>query len=597
MALLRRYGAYTAIAALFLYMLYSLSFPYETVNNAPQQQHQGQQQQQHQQQPSPQNQHNDNQPPQQERPKEPPKQPPPPKHYDWANIKLLNPVESPIPLPTGEPHALPKIQHDFSEPEDATAKKIRETRQEEVKKTFLRSWKNYRSKAWMHDELKPISGGWDETFGGWAASLIDALDTLWIMGFKEEFTSAMKDVEKIDFGVVTLKEVNVFETNIRHLGGLLSAYELSGEEVLLKKAKEVGQMLYHAFDTPNRMPKVRWNPHTKAKGERQVADSRVLVAEIGSLSMEFTRLSQITGDSKWYDCIARVTQVFEREQDRTPLPGMWPVVVNARKRVFIEDNSFTLGAMADSTYEYLAKTHALLGGLEPVYKQMYDKAMKTAIEKTLYKPMTPESSDLLMAGMVHADGQSATLIPEMQHLICFAGGMFALGGKMFSNEEHVTVGRKLTDTCVWAYKASPAGIMPEVSYLYKCPSVSAACPWDEEAWNKEVVSRASSGGVENDPSNNIANLRLPKGFTSITDRRYILRPEAIESVFVLYRITGQQQWQAAAWDMFTAIEKHTATEFGNAALADVSAENPPKVDSMEVRTLLISANITTRKYH
>lgn len=563
MALLRRYAGYTALAALFLYMFYSLSFPYDNgqgvANND--------------------GNNNNNEHHQPGRPQEaaPPARP----RYNWAEVRHQHPIESPTPLPSGEPHSLPSIQHSFDkEEEEAAAKNIRESRREEVKKTFFRCWKNYRAKAWMHDELKPITGGARDTFGGWAATLIDALDTLWIMGFEEEFRSSMKDVEKIDFGTTPLEEVNVFETTIRHLGGLLSAYELSGEEVLLTKAKEVGEMLYHAFDTPNHMPKTRWNPHKKGKGERQVADTRVLVAEIGSLSMEFTKLSQITKDPKWYDAIARVTQVFERGQDKTKIPGMWPIVVNAQKTLFNEDNAFTLGAMADSTYEYLPKMHILLGGVEPAYKNMYDKATAAAIKHTMYRPMTPGNADLLMTGFVRVEGE-AHLDSELQHLACFAGGMFALGGKVFNKPDHLTIGRKITDTCFWAYRNSPAGIMPEVSHLYKCANTTGDCPWSEEAWKEDIASRASLSGEEKDPSQNIANLRLPKGFTSIEDRRYILRPEAIESVFVMYRTTGQQQWQAAAWDMFTAIEKHTATEFGNAALLDVSTDSPPRADSME----------------
>jgi mannosyl-oligosaccharide alpha-1,2-mannosidase len=576
MALLKRYGAYALISAIFLYMLYSLSFPYEPQYTGEGRPPQENSQPQHEEGGAGQNGGHNEEPQRPERPTEPQV-----KSYEWSKIKLQNPVESLIPLPSGEPHPLPKIQFEFQE-EDATAKNIRETRREEVKKVFVRSWENYRQKAWMHDELKPVSGGYKDPFGGWAATLIDALDTLWIMGFKEEFTSAMKDVEKIDFGKTQLEEINIFETTIRHLGGLLAAYELSKEEVLLKKAKEVGEMLYHAFDTPNRMPKTRWNPHNAAKGERQVADSTVLVAEVGSLSMEFTRLAQITGDSKYYDAISRVTEVFEREQDRTRLPGMWPIVVNARKRVFTEDTAFSLGGMADSTYEYLSKEYALLGGQNDVYKKMYEKSMDAAIKHTLYRPMTPEGANMLMSGFVRAEGSTANLNPEMQHLVCFAGGMFALGGKIFDKPEHVTIGRKITDTCVWAYKSSPSGIMPEIAHLAKCESLDK-CEWNEDAWKKEVAARASLS-QDKDPQQNIANLRLPEGFTAIDDRRYILRPEAIESVFMMYRITGEQQWQAAAWDMFTAIEKASATEFGNAALLDVSNDNPPKMDSQEVRS-------------
>jgi mannosyl-oligosaccharide alpha-1,2-mannosidase len=189
--------------------------------------------------------------------KEAQEQPQKPALFDWATVAKKYPVKTMVALPTGAPIKLPRIQHDFSKAdEDATAKNIRETRQAEVKKQFLKCWKSYRGKAWMHDELRPISGGSKDGFGGWAATLIDTMDTLWIMGLKEEFHSAIADIEKIDFGNTTLEEVNLFETNIRHLGGLLVAYELSGEKRLLAKAKEVGEMLYHAFDTPNHMPVV-----------------------------------------------------------------------------------------------------------------------------------------------------------------------------------------------------------------------------------------------------------------------------------------------------------------------------------------------------
>jgi mannosyl-oligosaccharide alpha-1,2-mannosidase len=147
--------------------------------------------------------------------------------------------------------------------------------------------------AWMHDELMPISGlARDGQLGGWAATLIDALDTLWIMGFREEFASAIKDIERIDFGYSGLDRVNVFETNIRYLGGFLSAYELSGEQRLLKKAKEVGEALYHAFDTPNHMPVTRWDFRGAGEGKKQVADE-VKGAKLVSV-MQLTFLARVT---------------------------------------------------------------------------------------------------------------------------------------------------------------------------------------------------------------------------------------------------------------------------------------------------------------
>jgi mannosyl-oligosaccharide alpha-1,2-mannosidase len=66
-------------------------------------------------------------------------------------------------------------------------------------------------------------------------------------------------------------------------------------------------------------------------------------------------LSQLTGDPKFYDAIQRIYDVFQSQQPKTKLPGMWPVVVNALNQDFTVDTGFSLGAMSDSTYEYLPK--------------------------------------------------------------------------------------------------------------------------------------------------------------------------------------------------------------------------------------------------
>ncbi len=127
-------------------------------------------------------------------------------------------------------------------------------RRDAVRQAFIRSWSSYKQHAWLHDELRPVSGGHKDPFGGWAATLVDSLDTLWIMDLKDEFYAAADQAAKIDWNKTSETAVNLFETTIRHLGGLLSAYDLSGEPALLSKAQELGDMLYMAFDTPNRLP-------------------------------------------------------------------------------------------------------------------------------------------------------------------------------------------------------------------------------------------------------------------------------------------------------------------------------------------------------
>ncbi|KEQ77247.1 seven-hairpin glycosidase [Aureobasidium namibiae CBS 147.97] len=504
-------------------------------------------------------------------------------HVDWSQVPKKHTVTSMYPLPTGKPKQLPKIQYSFPT-ESKSERSLREERQHAVLDAFKRAWLAYKDHAWMADELTPISGDKRNTFAGWAATLVDALDTLWIMGLKDEFNEAVAAAVSIDFASTSQDEINVFETTIRYMGGFLSAYDLSADERLLVKAKELGEMLLHAFDTPNHMPITRWRVMDARRGAPQTADPVTLVAEIGSLVMEFTRLSQITRDPRWFDATHRVMKLFEEQQSKTNVPGMWPILVNARDMDLTWHDTFTLGAMSDSAYEYLPKMHALLGGLEPMYENMYKDAMTAAIRYTLWRPMTPDNADILIAGMAHVNGEhKGGLDFQGQHLVCFAGGMLALGGKLFNDQNHLDMGRKVTDGCIWTYKAMPLGIMPEVFHMVECPT-NEACQWDEKAWHKEVQ-RRKGGDVDHleDIQKIIAEERLPPGFSSLDDRRYILRPEAIESVFILYRITGRKDLQETAWQMFNAIQDNTKTELANGALSDVSrADGKVTVtDSME----------------
>jgi len=165
------------------------------------------------------------------------------------------PTESIISLPTDEPKKIRRIQHDF--PFETVAQKtIRLQRLEIISASFMRSWNGYRDFAWGHDELRPQSGTSKDPFCGWAATMVDALDTLWIMDLKEEFIEAVEAASKIDFTVTRRYDIPLFETTIRYLGGFLGAYDISEGQypVLLEKAVELAEVLMGAFDTPNRMP-------------------------------------------------------------------------------------------------------------------------------------------------------------------------------------------------------------------------------------------------------------------------------------------------------------------------------------------------------
>ena len=109
------------------------------------------------------------------------------------------------------------------------------------------AWSGYMMNAFGKDEVSPVSGGYKEKWGGLATTLVDSLETLWIMDMKVEFYKA-KDwiAERLDFHKNV--RVSVFETTIRSLGGLLSAYDWSGESIFLEKAEDLGRRLLRAFD-------------------------------------------------------------------------------------------------------------------------------------------------------------------------------------------------------------------------------------------------------------------------------------------------------------------------------------------------------------
>ena len=103
--------------------------------------------------------------------------------------------------------------------------------------------------------------------------------------------------------------------------------------------------------------------------------------------------------------------------------------------------------------------------------------------------------------------------------------------------------------------------------------------WDGDAWRRAADRAGAAGGAPPSPPG-------PAGFVAVPDRRYLLRPEAAESLFVLWRVTGRREFREAAWRMFVAVRSATRTPLANAAVEDVTVGDPAanltRIDSMEV---------------
>lgn len=220
------------------------------------------------------------------------------------------------------------------------------------------------------------------------------------------------------------------------------------------------------------------------------------------------------------------------------------------------------------------------------YQKMYAKAITSMKKHIFFAPNVQDDVDLLFAGDVDSDGHTplSELVtePKAQHTACFAGGMVALGARIFSQSKDLDVARRLVDGCLWGYERSRGGIMPEMLHLDPCPA-KGPCTFDEAGWHRAVARANPSLGDESTGAKIAARHRLVPGVTRVDDKRHLLRPEAVESAFVLYRITGDANLLDRAWAMFEAVASATRTELAHAALEDCTADDPraTQVDRME----------------
>jgi len=229
---------------------------------------------------------------------------------------------------------------------------------QDVRAEFRWAWQNYRKRAWGKDEINPVSGK-SQSFlikgHDIGLTLIEALDTLWVMELDAEFRDGVNWVKtRLDFNIDG--ECQVFETSIRMVGGLLSAYLASGDPVLLGKAKDLADRLMKAFEaSPFGLPYRFVNLRTGA-----VRDPQTNLAEIGTYALEFGTLGQLTGDKRYYAAAKRAMQ--HALAKRSSL-GLMAANIHAETGEFTSRNA-SVDVYADSFYEYLWYSWELFGDAE-----------------------------------------------------------------------------------------------------------------------------------------------------------------------------------------------------------------------------------------
>jgi mannosidase alpha-like ER degradation enhancer 2 len=249
---------------------------------------------------------------------------------------------------------------------------------DDVRAEFLHAWNAYRQYAWGHDDLRPLS----KTHYDWyeqslLMTPVDALDTMILMGQKDEADRTRNFIaENLSFN----KDIYVqnFEITIRHLGGLLSSYQLTGDKRLLALAEDLGTRLLPAFNSATGLPYRFVNLKTG-----KVRDPLTNPAEAGTLLIEFGTLSKLTRKPIYYDKAKRaLVEVYKR---RSPI-GLVGSTINVETGEWKDKESHLSGGI-DSYYEYLLKCWLLFGDKD--CKRMWEDSI-AAINKYLADDVNAE---------------------------------------------------------------------------------------------------------------------------------------------------------------------------------------------------------------
>ncbi|SPO28194.1 related to Mannosyl-oligosaccharide 1,2-alpha-mannosidase IC [Ustilago trichophora] len=501
-----------------------------------------------------------------------------PQEADWRKAPWDG-WKAPVAELSRPAKALPKVQYAFEDPtrhsghrNDPARDELVAHRQKMVRNAFIHAWEGYKKYAWGHDELKPVSKSAEDPFNGWGASIVDALDTLLVMDLPKEYDLARQHVRDIDFRLIgggrsaygsADGRIPVFETAIRYLGGFVSAYDLSGDVLMRDRAEELAQLILPAFDTVTGVPVGRIKPETSANhsAPHPVTSGSVILAEAGSLLLEFTRLWQVTGNRTYFDRVQRTTDWLDHNMTAAGrVETLFPTMVYPERNISYGTISF--GGMADSYYEYLIKEHQLLGGRLSQYSRMYSDAIEGAKKLLISRIDTVPGVNLLTIGELSNSRYTA----KLEHLACFSGGMMGLGSRMMAERaDDIELAKGITGTCWWAYNSSTTGIGPENLIFYTSD--------DDDRFDMISLPDGTSrrGKPRGSPIVGVRSVHTS----------YLNRPETIESVFYMWRITGDPAWQERGWQMFASWVTHCMTDAGFSAIYDVNRSPADWMDSME----------------
>lgn len=392
-------------------------------------------------------------------------------------------------------------------------------RRDAIRGAIKHAWRGYADAALGKDSVAPVSGRPVNSGFDMAVTLVDSLDTLWLVGLREEFAEARAVVAGDAFRRKLARPpaaASVFETTIRVLGGLLGAYELSRDRIFVDRAVVIGDAIFAKIDARTGVVP----PNFGGRGGGCPS-----LAHAGTTQLELVALSRASGDEK-YARLAKKFYAHVRNQPRLE-PGLYPQCVGAAS------GKITLGAEADSFYEYLPKIALMDGANFGDVWPMYDAAME-GMERHLVQ--RGDDGLLYLDNLQWRGGSAFRREAEMEHLACFVPGMVVLGLSRVrdaaARKKRLDLADDLARTCFAFYDRQPTKIGPE-----------------------RVKGRST-------------DLR------STNTREYILRPEAAEGWWYLSVTPGledrRDEYRDWGWQSFSAIDAQLRVPHGHASLRDVT---------------------------
>jgi mannosyl-oligosaccharide alpha-1,2-mannosidase len=455
-----------------------------------------------------------------------------------------------------------------SEPETSSEKPNSwrdDEKAEKVKEMMIHAWSGYYSTSKHCDEVSPVSGtchNWDNHPSSLALSAIDSLDTLWLMGLRNEFKQAVSIVEKVGWNQDV--SVSFFEMVIRGVGGLLAAYDLTLDHFFLEKCLDLAERLLVAFDEglDGGLPWSRIHLKTGQRGDNPFLSGNMYIAEVATLQLEFEYLSLVSGDERYAKKARWINAWLAKKRTEIPVRGVWPR--DLTKNGELIGSHYTIGAGLDSFMEYLVKLWVWQGrpSTPPEYdetplREMYDEAVDAVIEHLgtetrLGNETFRYFSNANLNGKVfHPDG-------TLEHLACFAGGTMALGVHSWSG---------------WSRDVTPDKLESHKLEVWKQKRIAKWAEWNTMSCAKTYSDSPIGLGPER---SSMTSSPIRPARISTFVRVYLLRPETIESLFYLWRFTHDQVYRDEIWKIVLALDAECRVAHGFSGVQDVGVDSGQK---------------------